>query len=377
MAKRRNAVSSESFSPEVIALSDRYVEEARRLEALGTAPKKHHIVPRFYLEAWERQGLLRVTQVDSQVAYPTSADKAARETHFYRLDSPDIDADELPPGLAELLIGKLEGDAATIIHRLRTEDDPKLDGDDLLSLSVFLGVQFTRGRRERESLEAMATEHHKILYGHLTDEDIVEILTRRGQAANTEDIKSSREFIDGLNAGEIFVAPQRPASVAMSLEAGYQVGLHLTTRDWVLAAAPPLLITCDEPIVCVGGPGSSRSERAGAASAPLIMCPISPHRMLFIAEPGMRVPEELTHNDVAEINLEVLASAHTLAFELPNRRYATSVRIPQLPPAVSLERDVQALVDGVKEPGEIVRLFRLHRFAAEPWRPWPLARIWR
>lgn len=369
-------MASESFSPEVVALSDRYVEEARRLEALGTAPKKHHIVPRFYLEAWEREGQLRVTQVDSQLSYPTSADKAARETHFYRLDSPDIDVDELPPGLAELLIGKLEGDASSIFRRLRTEADPKLDDEDLLALSVFLGVQFTRGRRERESLEAMATEHHKLMYGDLTDEDIAAIFVKRGQSASDEDIQSSRGFIDGLNSGEIFVAPQRPASVAMSLEAGFKVGLHLTTRDWVLATAPPLLITCDEPVVCVGGPGTPRSERSGAASAPLIMCPLSPDRMLFIAAAGMRLPEELTRADVAEINLEVLASAHSLAFELPTRRYASTVCVPPLPPAVAIERDVQALVDGVKDPGEIVRLCRPHRFAAEPWRPWPLARVW-
>ncbi len=78
----------------------------------GAAPRKHHLIPAFYLRCWEAEGLLRVTDVDQRHSYLTSAANAARETDFFSLESHDLDPNEVPPLLAETALSRLEADAA-------------------------------------------------------------------------------------------------------------------------------------------------------------------------------------------------------------------------------------------------------------------------
>ena len=185
----------------MIAAAERYFAEARALEASGRVPRKHHLVPRFYLEAWARDGMLRATRIDTDESYLTSPEKAARETDFYRVASQDLDELAIPPIVVEHLLGKLESEAATVVARLRTEVAPRLTEQERMSLSVFLGVQFTRGRRERESLEAMANEMFKLQYGGLTDAGIAEMLSRGGHEASVAAVAESRVHGSGVRIG--------------------------------------------------------------------------------------------------------------------------------------------------------------------------------
>ncbi len=376
MATKRGG-RREDFPPHVFEAADRYFDEARAMEASGQVPRKHHLVPRFYLEAWARDGHLRATRLDAGESFTTSPEKAARETDYYRIASQDIDENEIPPNLIEHLLGKVEGEAAKVITRLRVEPAPNLSQNERFALAVFIGVQFTRGRRERELRAAMANETFKLRYGGLTDAGIAEALSRGGREASDTAIAESREFIDGLVSGEIVVAPKQAASIGLALRTGIEIGAEVSAREWVVASAPPVVITCDEPVVCIDGPGSPRGEHAGLTAA-LVAFPLAPDRILLITSEGVRVENHLSHADVADLNLEILASSHSLAFELPGRSFTTKTKVPPLPAPVAMERRVEQRMkfddDG---EGEVIRFYRPHRFAAEPWRPWPVPRWWR
>ena len=156
-----------------------------------------------------------------------------------------------------------------------------------------------------------------------------------------------------------------------------KAGATIFDRQWVLAKAPPVLITCDEPVVCIGGPLSPRGERAGL-SAPVVAFPIAPDRILVMSAKGMAIHNDLSHAEAADLNHEILAASHSLAFELPDRSFTTRAKVPPLTAPIAIERGLER---GMKldddAEGEVFRVYRPHRFEAEQWRPVPVPRWWR
>lgn len=65
-------------------------------------------MPEFYLKHWADGGKLRVTNVDESRSWVTTPNKAAFETDYYRVDSADIDPQEVPPLLFETALSKIE-----------------------------------------------------------------------------------------------------------------------------------------------------------------------------------------------------------------------------------------------------------------------------
>src|SRR4051794_14293374 len=102
-----------SVPTELRALLDR----ARRNEG-ASEPRKHHVVPASYLARWTDGAQIRVTDLDAGLSYTTSPFKAARITDFYRMDSEDLDAQEVPPLLLETMLGDIEGAAKEIVDDL-------------------------------------------------------------------------------------------------------------------------------------------------------------------------------------------------------------------------------------------------------------------
>src|SRR5262245_6915050 len=110
MSRRR---APQNLPPENPALFDR----ARRAEH-HSVPRKPPLVPNSYLTRWAERGNIRVTRVDDQHSYTTSPGKAARETDYYRLESPDVDPNEVPPLLMEVMLGEVESAAKSTIDRM-------------------------------------------------------------------------------------------------------------------------------------------------------------------------------------------------------------------------------------------------------------------
>lgn len=155
-----------------------------------------------------------------------------------------------------------------------------------------------------------------------------------------EEVARHRAFLEDLQAGRVW--PERPeaAVIAMSAEVAESLGEHLVSRRWQVYKAPPILVTCDEPVVTVGGPGSPRSERSGVSEAGVVMYPLCPSALLvmFHADMQPQPPAVLDHAETAEINKEIIASSSRWAFERPVRRVAAGLRIPHLRRSHSSEK---------------------------------------
>ena len=349
------------------------MEHARRSETDST-PRKHHLVPASYLRRWAESGQIRVTDVNTRHTYTTAAEKAARETDYYRVESEDIDPELVPPLLFETLFSYVEADGKQAIDQLLLKPASELDPELRAAFARYMAVQHTRGHSFRQQQRKMANDYLKLRYEHVTDEGIRYLLRERGMAVTDEAVAAIRQDIDDLQRGDLWVQPQDAAVVAQGIRATDYVGEYLLYREWFVYRTPPILVTCDEPITIIGGPGLPRTERAGIANAGVIVFPLAPDALLAMPRPdfvGVR-GGELDHGETAEVNREIVAQAARWAFERPSRQVTVRMEVPPTPEPMTLERNV-----GTTKRGEIVRNYRQTRWAnADIPPPWPVTRWW-
>ncbi|MEX2440401.1 MAG: DUF4238 domain-containing protein [Actinomycetota bacterium] len=367
--------------------------ERKQLEAFllrarlneGSAPRKHHTVPSSYIARWAVKGRVRLTNVESGETHVTTPAKACRISDFYRLEAEHLDPDQVPPLLMETLYSEVESWARKIIDSL-VGDAPQLPPGDLASFAWFLAFQFTRGAGHREELKVFSNEMVKLEYGSLSDEGIRSELRRRGVSdPSPELVASSRVLLSDVTAGKASMAPPDASLAGTAAETASELGEYFLARTWIVYRTPPILLTCDEPIVTIGGPGTPRDERAGVANAGVIIFPLDPTHLLAMMRtdlavahgmpPGQIFERELDRVDAVDVCKEVSMNAHRWSIEQPTLSMAELFPIPTAPEAWAMEAAGTVEEDGQK--GVVYRNYKPTRWKDHPFpAAWPVASWW-
>lgn len=359
--------------PEVQAIYTQAIKNAK-----GTPPRKHHLVPASYLRRWAEDGKIRVTVVDEGRSYLSAPGSAARETDYYRLDHPDVDPNEIPPLLIETVLSKLEETASVVVGELLRHGDPRqVDFSRLAEFAWHLALSITRGKSFRDESREMLADLYRMQFEKVTDEGIKARLRKYGLEPSLEAVAEHRQFLDDVIAGDIVPMQPEAQVIAHAAKAAMPLGEHLLKRTWVVYKSPPILVTCDEPVVVIGGPGSPRSERSGVGVAGVVIFPLSPSALLVMFHPAMapRFQAKLDHTETAELNREIIAAATRWAFERPSRHITERLRVPPAPVKASLREGPLPQVDGAR--GELYRTYRPSRWVEADTPPWPVERWWR
>lgn len=376
---RRDAMKRKQSSA---AAFETLLRRARLNEA-----RKHHLVPASYLRRWASNNIIRVTDLREDRTYVTAPERAARKTDFYRAEAEGIDPHEIPPLLFETLLSDVEKwgkDAIDEFLRGQRQFDPELGAQ----FAWFLAFQLTRGTAQRREMRFMANEIFKLRYANLTDDGIRRLLMERGKEPTPAAVADMRHFLDRLRDGSITVMPPEAALVGYTGQSAAEVGKYLMARRWIVCRTPPFLVTCDEPVVPVGGPGCRRDERAGVATAGMIFFPLSPDRLLVLMrndlaaangispyQDGSVLYTDLDYAETVGVCREIVMNASRWAFERPQSSVASRFEIPTLHEPAGIET-VGRIQEGDKE-GTLLRTFRVsrwaHRYAPSPW---PLDRWW-
>jgi len=280
--------------------------------------------------------------------------------------------------LAETLYSRIEEGASDAITDILESGDryphPKSGAD----LARFMGMQLTRGQSFRAMHREMANRMFMLEHQDVTEAGLREHMERQrpGEQVSNEDVLRAMEFLEQQRAGEMFVAYPEASAVALALEAGESIGAHLIRRNWMVYKTPRCLVTSDEPVVLVGGPGLSRGERAGVDAAAVILFPLSPDRLLALVRQdlGGDGREVLDHIEVADVNREVIANATRWAFERPSRRATLGLQVP--PAALPFVIEGPLPMTGPKR-GDLYRTFRPTRWLGDLSAPWPVERWWK
>jgi hypothetical protein len=351
------------------------VLEQARQAGQKSAPRKHHLVPASYLARWAVDGQIRVTEVDSRNSYTTAPNKAARETDVYRLEHEQVDPEQVPPLLMETVLGRLEHTAKVVIDRIIAEGNrADISDQDRFETAWHIASQLTRGRAFRQETKQLLNEMYRQLYAGITDDEIAERLASRGTEPTPDLIAEHRQWHEELQAGASEFQRPTVSDISNAGLAAKEAAEHVFARRWVLMQTKPVLVTCDEPVIMLSGPGAPRNERAGVANAGVLLFPLSPSHLLALFHDSMapEPPWELDAFETADVNREILAATTRWAFERSDREVTLRMPTPPAPPATALSEEM-LLPDG----SLLARNYKPNRWSSVPTPPpWPVPRWW-
>ncbi|WP_158254116.1 DUF4238 domain-containing protein [Cryobacterium sp. Y50] len=350
---------------------------AAAMVAGGREPRKHHLVPRFYLERWSEGGMIRSTDIDAKYTFTSPPEKAAKRTDFYR-----VEEGTFKWGTAidfEVFLSVLEGKVAGITRRLLDDSlqPSELDVESEGELLWYAALQMTRGVNFRRGLQWNQLQTHVIKYEWGGDASLSRRLERSGLEATAERVATMRSQLTDMQHDPQKLPMLTALKVKHSASMASSLIPYLATRKLVVYRTPARLVTCDEPVVALDTYLGADTGSFGAANAPIIVLPLAPTAVLAMFRHDVPVlldaSEELTVAEVLDLNQAILGNAFRYAFERPSMTLTSKLHVPPLPPAG--ERRVVSKGGDGKELHELIVGRRWRNEPGAPIRP--VHRWWR
>lgn len=316
-------------------------DEARRkadaMTAAGIEPRRHHLLPAFYLDRWADSDRVRVTDLlRNRNAYETAPRNAALETDFYRLQ----EANGISPVYWEAWLSEVEGHAATAFREIDAER--KLSEESQEWLCLFLATQMMRGRKARRGHRALFAAELAQVRAANGDESLAEEL-RKGSIFNftdADDVPTIMAEVDRVLADpELLPITRENDLEALATLATHAAGL-LTTRHLALYRTRRALITSDEPVVELHESMARPALHGGVWGTPIFAFPIDPHSVLALYRRDIEprdVGSTLDTQEVLDLNAAILANAHAFAVSKPGDKLAEKLFLPEEPPGYGSE----------------------------------------
>lgn len=337
---------------------------------------RHHYVPQVYLRRWSpaRNAPIRVVDLANGSADDVDPDTVAYAENFYEIEAADIDPDGHPSMWFETHMSRIEDKAARWFTALDELPDGRIKNTNLLSnLAVYIGLQSQRTIRSRNNEDWIdrAIEH----YGAEALFDIPGVLP--AIAANYRipySPATHRRVAQQIIGTDLISAERKPKTIESAIGVWRnKIVPHLEQeRSWWLVSTPAPLITCDEPVVLIGTKRQARNRPIPFTTAPLVLFPIGPQRLLVLALRDRKVgrPHALTAVETTYVNREIAFNSNTLLFDTPGSDVAERVTVPPYPPART--GFPETLTNGAEF---IDALSPVNRWTGAPhWPQWPLSR---
>ncbi|MCW2358842.1 MULTISPECIES: DUF4238 domain-containing protein [Bradyrhizobium] len=122
-------------------------------EKKGTAARKHHYVPQFYLRGFtDEKGQLLVTDRPSEKTFRTDPKNVAAQRDFNAVSIEGVDPQAVEKGLAEF-----EGKVAPALERIKTATSLSAKADRELLMSLICGLAI-RNPRQRATINDFVSE---------------------------------------------------------------------------------------------------------------------------------------------------------------------------------------------------------------------------
>ena len=317
---------------------------------MARAARRHHYVPRFYLDRFaDQEGLLRAFDRRRGETETTSSKELAVERDFYRLP----EATGLPATLLEEALSRQESEAAAAIRDVVAEG--RVSHSNREVLAAHLALQLLRTRHHRNSARGvtdwMATlEAQVTLSRRLSDGDF-ESESERVLAEDCLGRLTHGEIVASLHEGELLGWSFR--SLEMFFEA-LRLGWN-----WVLVVLTvPRFVTSDNPICLLGEPElGGAASNVGVMNALEIWFPLDPHRALVLArDHSIGSPLiDLSDSHVRSINLRLALESERWTFFRPGNEGVKRFQIPPEPSQFE-EVTLRSRDQGDGTTGELVRI---------------------
>ncbi len=302
----------------------------------GSFPKRHHTVPRFYLERFAVDDQVElVDRNDFEKWFPINIDKALAERHFYSFETDD----GWDPEVEKLLATHVDTPGCVAIRRMFDDGRSLNAPGPRATISAFLAFQAVRGARERHALVEHAKAVHRKAASLSTPEMVLRYARERGDAEMTEE--EAADTADFARSGEYTIKIHQEASLHLgtALPIVQDLAHMFYERPWlVLGFDEPCLVTSDEPVALVGSDPNAPGSAGGFPNAPEIVFPIDPQRALVMVRPDRLAEQSRVPNmgprQARVINQHVAFNAHRFIVRKPGTNPLAGLTLPERAPAV-------------------------------------------
>jgi hypothetical protein len=309
--------------------------------------RRHHWIPESYLGLFSREGNTgsQVFVVDcvERKSFWTSTDNVCVKRDFNRIESPDLDPNELETRLCQF-----ESDAITALREIGAGRATTVSQEWLYGLNL-MGLIATRNPTTRQQLTRSAERVTlELLQKSLESKEAWEATIAEIKAAGAldpsspVDFESHREFVE---SGKFSMEFHQNFMIFQELQGIKPVIEMLGRRTWSLLEAPADsagFVTTDRP-VCVFPTDGSTPTAPTRLDDPRnsIVFPVSPRLLAYGCAHRRQYAQDITRRAVARFNLALLRFSTGRVFG-PHERFEFGASKPELPLVVG--RDVLDIV---------------------------------
>lgn len=367
--KRR---SKQAVGPELL---ERF-SAADAMSASGQEARKHHVVPRFYLDRWAEGNRVLVTDLDAGTSHAVDPKNALYQTDFYRVPAGTVVGTDSPV-IWETWLSAVEGKAARAFHQFDKGGIRSLDEQALAELAGFIAVQTTRSRWYRYQVRWNASVGLFRAYELDKPGAVAARLVAAGEQPTPDRISEIEVYIAKMTADPWQM--KLAASLEMDLAHRSAVGLNelLTTRKLMVYETEKPLLTGDEPVVGLWEDlAADHLEDGGWFGVPIIVFPMDPHHVLALFRQNMPLMKgsdtPLDWRETLQLNRAIAGNSYRHAVSQPSNPLASKLLIPRGKEPMEMQRGRD------QDGSEIIRWRVVRRWSNEhgaPFRPvagwWP------
>jgi hypothetical protein len=313
-------------------------------EAKAAEPKRHHYVPRFYLKGFtgEKDQLFAVNRPTGK-SFRTGPENVAGENYFNRIETGNMDPNELEKALAEF-----EGEMAPALKRIKEAKSLSKEEDRSHLVNLMAAIAL-RNPTRREAISQMhdqlARQHFAAQLGTQKAVDEVIAAGMLPKGTTVADIQNTLK-------DESLLMP-RDLIMAFEIDMHDPVTEKLWNRKWqIVEAKEGTFVTTDDP-VCLrwkDGKGPAGLSPGFGLKETEIIFAISPILCLRGSFEGEENVIEADASAVGEINSLIISNARNQVYA-KDHEFKFKNETGELRSGATLEQDKRFL-EGGKEPEE-------------------------
>lgn len=272
-------------------------------------PKRHHYVPKFYLDRFCRDDKLWVHDRNDGTYKHLPPKSVGAEKNFYAFTDNDGKWDVS----AEKELSRIEGAAASVIRKL--EAGQPISFKEKCDLALFVSLMRYRvpdfEKEHEEWHDTVLKDLHKRMFP--TAETVKARMVQRGQEPSDE---AARSIFEMLHNETYNVETKKPYYIAQMLELGMNTAQQLVNMRWLLAWAPQntAFVTSDSPFLLVPPPDydpDSSPYGVGIVTPGAQKCiPLTQRIYLCIQDEGYEVVNWQADRQVVQVINRDTAKSH-------------------------------------------------------------------
>lgn len=209
-------------------------------------PKRHHYVPRFYLDHFtNKEGFLWVYDRKTDEYRKQKPSDTAVQKNYYAIQNKDGGKDM---GVEELF-SVIEGEADAIIKKILS--GKTITQEEKGKLSVYISYQMVRvpeyEKQVTESEEKLIKKINEMRFSSV--EETKKVIQKYKESGNNQKEIDPEEMFNFVKSGKYGVSFPREWSLRYVLELGYDLAEYFANMEWTFLYAPnnTSFITSDNP----------------------------------------------------------------------------------------------------------------------------------